>query len=498
MNDSYLAFDLGAESGRAILGTLGDDGRLRTRELHRFRNGPVETLGRLHWDVLGLWREILQGLRACSAAGCPSPRSVGVDTWGVDFGLLDERGGLLGTPMAYRDRRFPPAMESFLASFPRERLYELTGIQFLPFNSVFQLHALAREDGPALRQAASLLFMPDLFHAFLAGVRKTEATIASTTQMVNPRTGAWEPEIVRALGIRPEILPEIVPPGTVLGPLDPGVRAQTGFGPVPVVAVATHDTASAVAAVPAEGDDFAYLSSGTWSLLGIESREPVITEASREANLTNEGGIGGTFRVLRNLMGLWILQECRRAWSLDRAWSYAELAAAAEGAPPFRGFIDPDRPEFLHPGDMSAAVEGFLRATGQPVPGDAGGVTRCILESLALSYRHALESLRKATGRAIRRLHVIGGGSQNDLLCRFTANAAGIPVLAGPAEATAMGNLLVQAMASGAIGCLRELRAVVRASFPVKTYDPVQTDAWDAAYGRFLGLVQRAALPRTG
>jgi rhamnulokinase len=309
--------------------------------------------------------------------------------------------------------------------------------------------------------------------------------------MLGARTGAWEPEILSRLGLRPGLLPEIVPPGTVLGPLVAEARAQTGLGPVPVVAVASHDTASAVAAVPAEGDGWAFLSSGTWSLLGIETKEPVLTEASRRANFTNERGAGGTFRVLKNLTGLWILQECRRAWARERDWSWDDLSAAAEAAPPFRALVDPERAEFLRPGDMPAALARFLEATGQAVPAGAGATARCVLESLAFSTRRALEALREVSGGAIRRLHVVGGGSRNHLLCRLTADAAGVPVLAGPDEATAVGNLLVQAMAAGALASLRDLRAVVRESFPVRVYEPARGPEADEAYARFLALRER-------
>jgi rhamnulokinase len=479
----HLAFDLGAESGRALLGSL-DDGRLAVREIHRFPNGMLRLRGHCHWNLYRLFEQVKEGLRLAARAG-DAPQSIGVDTWGVDFGLLDRDGDLLGLPYAYRDSRTAGAMDSFFRKVPRERVYELTGVQFLPFNSLFQLESMVRDRSPLIEAAADLLFMPDLFHYLLAGAKATEFTFATTSQLFNPRTGGWDDELLAALGLPRRWLQPLVAPGTPLGPLGAEIAAETGLAPIPLIAVATHDTASAVAAAPGEGDDWAYLSSGTWSLLGVESPAPLIGDETRRANFTNEGGVGGSFRVLKNVMGLWLVQECRRAWSRDAEIDYDELTAAAAAAPPWRALVDPDNASFLNPPDMPAAIRDFCRRTDQPVPETPGAVVRCALESLALKYRCVLEELGRIYPRPIRRLHAIGGGARNRLLNQWTADATGLPVLAGPTEATAIGNLLVQAMALGRVGSLAELRDIVRRSFPLETYTPRPTPAWEAAWRRF-------------
>jgi rhamnulokinase len=483
--ETYLAFDLGAESGRALLGRLDGKGRLSVEEILRFPNGPVRLGGHLHWDVPGLHRSILEGIRRAADAG---PVSIGVDTWGVDFGLLDRDGELLGNPFAYRDARTRGADEAFFERMTRRRLYELTGIQHLPFNTVFQLFAMVRGDAPLLSRAADLLFIPDLFHYFLTGRKATEFTFATTSQLFSPTARRWEEEILRAVGVDRALLQDVVEPGTVLGELDARVQKETGAGRAVVTAVATHDTGSAVAAVPASGEDFAYISSGTWSLVGVESHKPVMGREAQEADVTNEGGVGNTFRVLKNVMGLWLLQECRRVWAGGQDLSYEELGRMAENAPPFAALVDPGLGAFLTPPDMPGALTEALRKTGQPVPPTRGGMVRCILESLALAYRRVLEQVCRVTGKRPAVLHVIGGGSRNALLCRLTADATGLPVRAGPAEATAVGNLLVQAMALGRISSLGELREVVRNSFSMVTYEPGPGAPWDEAYEKFLRL----------
>jgi len=486
MTEHYLAFDLGAESGRAILGRLEDTGRLRISQLHRFPNGMINVLGNLHWNVLGLYTEMLQGMRIC-ANHTSSPMSIAVDTWGVDFALLDTRGILDGVPFAYRDRRIRGAMEEFLSKISRERLYQLTGIQFLPANTVFQLYSMVRDQSPRLKIASDLLFMPDIFNYFFTGIKKTEFTFATTSQLYNPRTGDWESEIFERLGVSKGIMQEIVQPGTIIGKLTEDISAQTGLKRVPVVAVASHDTGSAVAAIPTSGKNFAYISSGTWSLMGIEVPAPIIDE---KYNFANEGGVCGTFRVLKNIRGLWLLRRCRRKWASTREYSYADLTQMAEKAIPFVSIIDPDWPEFLNPADMPLAIEQFCRVTSQPVPQDIGQFVRTILESLALAYRYTLGKLREISGKDIEQIHIVGGGSQNYLLCQFTADATGLPVYAGPIEATAIGNILVQAIAFGRISSLEELREVVRHSFSLNLYEPQHTFDWDEAYGRFLKLKQ--------
>jgi rhamnulokinase len=484
---SYLALDLGAESGRAILGTL-EGGRLSLREVHRFPNGPVDRGGRLQWDAPALFNEIRTGLAHGAAVAGSPPECVAVDTWGVDFGLVDASGRLVSLPFAYRDLRNVEAMESFLARVPRERVYDFTGIQFLPFNSLFQLHALTRHDPGLLEQASDLLFMPDLFTFFLTGARLNEATIASTSQLIDPRTGTWSPDLIAALGIKPSLLHEPVKAGTIAGRLLPRIAAAAGTSEILVAAVASHDTASAVAAVPARGEDWAYISSGTWSLMGVELPGPLITPRARALNFTNEGGMAGRVRFLKNIAGLWLIQQCRRKWSADGALSYDELSAMANDAPPFRSFVDPDSPAFLNPPDMPAAIRDFCGATGQFVPDTRALVVRCILDSLALKYRAVLDELGEVTGRAIRRIHIIGGGSRNETLCRFAAEATGLPVMAGPVEATAAGNILGQALALGHLRSPEEIRETIAATFELRTFEPRSEEGWERAYARFRAL----------
>lgn len=490
MGERYLAIDLGAESGRAFLGNLEQDGCLGIEEILRFPNGPVKVRGHLHWDVPILHEEMLRAMSRCARDHTPSPAGIGVDTWGVDFALLDRRGELIGLPFAYRDPRTRGAMESFWTLLSRERLYELTGIQFLPFNSVYQLYAMVRDRSPELEDASDLLFMPDLFNYWLSGIKKTEFTLATTSQLYNSRTGDWDPEIFGHLAVPRNLMQEVVQPGTVLGEISETVRNRTGLRRVPLVAVASHDTGSAVAAVPARGSDFAYISSGTWSLAGIEARSPILTPKALQANITNEGGVCGTFRVLKNITGLWLLQECRKAWAKARTYSYDELTQLAEGAEAFVSILDPDNPEFLNPPDMPKAIQGYCQGTGQPVPEEMGSFVRAILEGLALAYRHALAQLKEVSGQAINKVHIIGGGSRNRLLCQFTADATGLPVVAGPAEATAIGNILLQAMALGRFTTLDEIRKVVRDSFALILFEPRPSTDWDEAYDRFLQLKQ--------
>ena len=486
---NYLAFDLGAESGRAVLGTL-DGGRISLREIHRFPNAPTTVLGRLHWNVYALLDGIKTGMAACAAEGLPV-ESLAVDTWGVDFGLLAADGSLLGLPFAYREPRNTGAMERFFSIVPRERLYERTGIQFLPFNSIFQLQAL-RENNPALLGAADrFLMMPDLFTYFLSGAKINEATIASTSQLIDPRIKNWAADLIDALGIRASLFSPPLEPGCVVGTLLPGPAKETGLPQIPVVAAASHDTASAVAAVPAIGKDWAYISSGTWSLIGVEASAPIITAETQRQNFTNEGGIGGTIRFLKNVTGLWLIQQCRKKWNAERPLSYEDLRVMAESAPPFGAFIDPDAPEFSNPEDMPAAIRDYCLKTGQTPPPTPAAVTRCAIESLALRYRQVLDELRRLSPRPIETLHVIGGGSRHVTLCRFTADAAKIPVVAGPAEATALGNIMGQAIALGHAGSIEEMRAAAAGTFPLERYEPRDTAAWDRAYERFAAVTRR-------
>lgn len=484
--DSYLAFDLGAESGRAILGTISDEG-LQLEELHRFPNIPVRLPTGLYWDTLRLFHEILEGLRIAARERNVKLSGVGVDTWGVDFALLGEDGALVDNPRHYRDPRNNGMLERTFAVVPRGEIFAQTGIQFMQLNTLYQLHAMKLAGSPALRVARTLLMMPDLFNYWLTGVKRAELTDASTTQFYNPVKKRWAYELLEALGLPTAILPEIVPSGALLGPLLPHVAEQTGAGEVPVYATCCHDTASAVAAVPAEGRDWCYISSGTWSLMGVELAEPLINEGSLELNFTNEIGAEGRIRFLKNIAGLWLVQECRRAWALEgRDYSYEELANLAAEAPAFQAVLDPDA--FLEPGRMPEKIAAYCRRTGQTPPAEPGPMCRSIFESLALRYRQVLESLEGLLGRRLERIHVVGGGSRNRVLNQFVADATARPVIAGPAEATAAGNILVQAIGAGRLRSVEEARALIRRSFRLEVFQPQSSAGWDEAYARFRRL----------
>ena len=487
---SFLAIDLGAESGRGILGHF-DGRRLTLEEANRFPNGGVRTLDSLHWDVLHLYASMRESLRA-AASKASDLRGVGIDTWGVDFALLGRDGSLLGNPRHYRDPHTEPYPDKAFATVPREQIFARTGIQFMRFNSLYQLLALRDAGSCILEAARHLLMIPDLFHYFLTGIKVNELTDASTTQMLDPATRSWATDLVSAFGLNTQLLGSLIQPGTVLGPLRPEVAQDTGIAPVPVIATATHDTAAAVAAVPATGSDWAYLSSGTWSLMGVELDSPRTGPDALAANFTNEIGFGGTVRFLKNIMGLWLVQECRRAF--ERAGtvrSYEQLVHEASQAPAFGPIVNPDDTSFLLPVSMPQALADFCRKSGQTPPDGIGAIVRCALESLALRYRWVLERLEQLTGRTLRTIHVVGGGSQNELLNQLTADCCGRPVLAGPVEATAAGNILVQAVGVGLLGSLQQGREVICNSFEVKQYEPRadQKDAWDAQYARFLQLL---------
>jgi rhamnulokinase len=484
-----LAFDLGAESGRGVLG-LFDGRELRLEVVHRFPNGGVRTRDTLHWDVLRLYGEMLQTLRIC-AADFGGVDSIGVDTWGVDFALLGRDGTLLGNPRHYRDPHTETIVEQAFQRVPRYEIYRQTGVQFMRFNTLFQLLALQRDRSPLLDVAETMLFIPDLFHFFFTGVKVNEFTDASTSQMLDPSTRQWAHGLVQQFGLPSRLLGTIVQPGTVLGPLRASVVAETGLNAAPVIAPASHDTGSAVAAVPASTGTWAYISSGTWSLMGVELARPLLSEAAMTYNFTNEGGVGGTVRFLKNIMGLWLVQECRRSWErAGKVYSYEDLTKLAAAATPFVSLIDPDDPSFVLPANMPAAIGDFCKRTGQPVPTDAGATIRCALESLALCYRRVFERLEELSGKRIEVIHVVGGGSQNALLNQFTADACNRPVLAGPVEATAIGNVLVQAIGLRALGSLADAREVVRRSFEVKTFEPRNAEAWHEPYARYQALVK--------
>ncbi|MER6809674.1 rhamnulokinase family protein [Spirillospora sp. NPDC000708] len=475
MTETFAAVDLGASSGRVMAGRVGP-GTLELEEVRRFPNRPVRVNGTLHWDVLGLYGNVLDGLRAAPAGLA----SVGIDSWAVDYGLLDADGRLIGNPVHYRDARTDGVMDRIRAEVGDDLLYQTSGLQFLPFNTVYQL---AADD---LSRAATLLMVPDLLAHWLTGAVGAERTNASTTGLLDVRDGAWSRDLLARLGLPAGILPPIREPGEVLGTLRPDVAEETGRPPtLPVVAVGSHDTASAVAAVPATTDRFAYISCGTWSLVGVELREPVLTEASRKANFTNEGGVDGTVRYLRNVMGLWLLQESMRAWGNP---DLPALLAEAADVPGLRSLIDPDDPEFLPPGDMPARIAAHCRRRGFPEPASRAETVRCVMDSLALAHRATLRQASRLSGQEIDVVHLVGGGSRNELLCRLTADASGLPVVAGPVEATALGNVLTQARAHGLAGSLAESRALVAATQPLRRYEPAGDGArWDGAAAR-LGL----------
>ena len=486
---TFLAFDLGAESGRAMLGTLAG-GKLSLEDKHRFANPCGKMNGRLCWDLLGQWQELKTGLRK-AAAGLTKPLDgIGVDTWGVDFGFVGRDGQILGNPSMYRDSRTDGIIERTCNRVPRREIFEATGLQFLQFNSLFQLVAMRETDSPLLDMAEAILFMPDLFNYLFTGKKANEFSIVSTSQMYDPRKKAWAIDLLKKLDIPAKMLGKIIPSGTVLGPLSKDVAEECGVGAVPVIAPGTHDTASAVAAVPAEGNDWCYISSGTWSLMGVELDEPVINDKCIQYNYTNEGGVEGKIRLLKNIMGMWPLQECRRQWAREgKEYTYAQLTKMASEAGSFAALLNLDYHPFLSPGDMPNKIEQFCRETKQKPPAGHPQVVRAILESLALSYRKTLEGLEDIVGRKIAVIHIVGGGAQNELLNQMTADACGRAVVAGPFEATAMGNLLTQAMAVGQCGGLAELRKIVRASFDVKRYEPRDTSRWDASYARYRELL---------
>jgi rhamnulokinase len=460
LNHKFLAIDLGAESGRAILGTL-ENGRLALEELHRFPNTPVRLPTGLYWDTLRLFHEIRHALAICGRERKIALDGIGIDTWGVDFGLLGADGALVDNPRHYRDARNNGMLEKTFAVVPREEIFRQTGIQFMQLNSLYQLHAMKLNGSPALRAATRLLFMPDLLNYWLTGVAKAELTIASTSQFYDPVRKQWATYLFGRLGLPAEILPEIVAPGTRLGALLPEIAESSGLaGGTPVYATACHDTASAVAAVPSEGSGWCYISSGTWSLMGAEVDAPVINETSLALNFTNEQGAGGKVRLLKNIAGLWLLQECRRDWALQgREYSYADLTRMAEDAQSCGAIVDPDA---LHsPGHMPEQIVEHCRGTGQAIPDQPGQMCRCILESLAATYAKVLANIETLTGVRIDRIHIVGGGSQNILLNKLAAAATGRTVIAGPVEATAAGNILVQAIGAGVVSGLDEARAVV-------------------------------------
>ena len=491
---AHVAFDLGAESGRAMLAVLEGD-HLQLEPVHRFANMPQQLPDGLHWSLMELWRQMVEGLGRCARRAGEQDLelvSLGVDAWGVDFGLIGRSGQLLGLPHAYRDPRNGPAYEKLIAALGKKAIYDATGVQFMPFNSLVQLLAQHDAEPGTLEQAGHMLFISDLMHYFFTGQARNEATIASTSQMVDPHTGRWAVELLSRLGLSSGFLSDdIVDAGTVVGTLRRPVARSAGMEPIEVITPASHDTASAIAAVPADtaGPPWAYLSSGTWSLMGAELDGPVVTDAACRANFTNERGVSGTIRFLRNIAGLWLVQELRRDFAgRGQNHDYEKLTALAESASPFRTLIDPAHGPFAAPGQMAAKISEFAQTTAQPPPEDPGQFVRCCLESLALTYRRTLDDLEVLLHQRFELLHIVGGGSRNRLLNQMTADAIGRPVIAGPTEATAIGNALTQAMGTANVRDLSHLRCIVRASFELEAFEPRSANDFEAQMDRYKSL----------
>jgi rhamnulokinase len=488
-DSKFLAFDFGAESGRALLGVIEDD-KLDLAEIHRFHNGPVSILGHMHWDILRQFTEVKHGLRIALQQTGGKIDGIGVDTWGVDFSLFGEDGEMLMNPFHYRDSRTDGMMDEVFAIVPKREVFETTGNQFMQLNSLYQLYSMVKSNATALKSASKLLMMPDIFNYWLTGKQVGEFTIASTSQCFDPRKGDWARGMLDTLGIPSRIMPEIVQPGTVIAPLADALVKQMGSGAgIPVIATGCHDTASAVAAVPATGHNHAYLSSGTWSLMGVELKEPMISDHAYEKNFTNEGGVAGTIRFLHNIMGLWIVQECKRTWaSQGEDLTYGQITEMAAAVADFPSVIDPDSTDFLAPGDMPTRIKAFCERTRQRQPESKGEIVRCVLNSLALRYRATIEDLDTMLGIRHDPIHIVGGGTQNTLLSQLTADATGRRVVAGPVEATAIGNVLVQAIARGFVSSIDEARSIVRNSFELTRYEPRPSESLEAAYRTFKDL----------
>lgn len=489
----FLAFDFGAESGRAILGTLLHREKLELKVIHRFPTGQLPIGKHYYWNVFRFYEEIIKSLLKCVNEEDIIPQSVGVDTWGVDFGLIGKDGSILRIPYSYRDAMTETSMPAFLERMDRDEIYERTGIAMHKFNTLYQLYAMIMANDPVLSISDKLLFMPDLLNYLLCGEAKSEFTFATTSQLYNPQKMEWDDDIFRKLGISKELMQEVVQPGTVIGQLNENISRSIDVQGIKVITVTSHDTAAAIASVPAEGDDWVYISSGTWSLMGVENKVAMVDQRSRLFNFTNEGGAEGTFRFLKNIMGLWLIQECRRSWDKGgNGPDYAEIVEMAEKAEPFAALIDPDYPGFYNPLDMPAAIDTFCRQTHQVTPRDIGSISRTILESLALKYRMVLDQLELITGKKLNVIHIIGGGSQNQLLCQFTANATGRRVVTGPVEATGTGNILIQAIGLGYLKNLEHARQVVKNSFDLMEYLPKENNLWEIAYKKFQNIAKQS------
>lgn len=481
---SFLAIDLGATSGRAILGTIKND-CLEWKEINRFSNPIIDINGRLYWDLYYLYREIINSLKEIRAQQIPI-KSIGIDTWGVDFVCFGKDGEPLRTPYSYRDAQTFGAPEKFFRKMPKEEVYKKTGIQIMNFNSLFQLFIQQEKDSSIYSVTDKILFMPDALSYLLTGNMVTEYTIASTSQMINPHDKVFDVSLLEAVGLSEQHFAPIVFSGTQIGTLSESVKHQTGLANVSVIAVAGHDTASAVLATPAENENFAYLSSGTWSLMGIESEKPVINDETFSLNFTNEGGADGSIRLLKNICGMWLIEQCKKEWEQEQTVSYPEIVREATQAAPFRCYINPDSPCFASPKSMITAIQTYCKETGQYIPQTMGEIARCIYESLAFRYKQVLANLQQLATFPINTLHIIGGGAQNKMLNSFTADAIGKPVFAGPSEATAIGNILLQAQAAGWVKNKEEMRRIVRNSVELETFQPSNTELWADHYRKYL------------
>ena len=478
----YIAVDLGAESGRVMLGSVSEN-KLVLDQIHRFSNGPIEEAGSLRWDFNKMLSEIKTGISKAIKQTNEKIAGIGIDSWGVDFGLTDADGKLIENPYHYRDSQTNGMMEKAFELMGKREIYENTGLQFMQLNSIYQLLAMRLGDSNALTKARKLIFMADLFSCYLCGQIYGEYTLASTSQLMDMRTAQWSKEIFDKLSLPIEIMPNIVRPGTIVGQLTSSIADELGCEPIPVIAIGSHDTASAVAAVPAGDNNWAYFSCGTWSLIGVEVPDAIINDKTFKYSFTNEGGVENTIRLLKNIMGLWLIQECKRQWQKDGVdLSYAEITDMAQKAEQFAAHIDPDYGEFLSPGDMPTRINNYLAKTGQKAIDDKGQMARVILESLALKYRWVVQRIEDITGKTLDCLHIVGGGIQNELLCQFTANAVGKKVITGPIEATASGNILMQAKATGQIKSLAQAREIIRNSFELKEYQPQDVSLWDKQY----------------
>ncbi len=486
----FLAFDFGASNGRAMLATL-EKGKITLEEKHRFPNDSVSVNGGMYTDSLRLFHEIKQGILACANSGDRDITSIGIDTWGVDYGMLDKDDQLIGNPYHYRDTRTDGMIEKVCEKVSEKEIFEETGVAFNWFNTLYQVYSEKLADNLRFREGKTLLFTPDLFNFFLTGKKRVEYTIASTSQMFDSKNHTWAEGILGKLGLSSKIFPEMIYPGEKVGELTEEIAEELGVARIPVMAVASHDTGSAVASVPVvDQDDFIYISSGTWSLMGVELKEPIVSEKSRKFNFTNEGGVNKTIRFLKSIMGLWLVQESRRQWGREgELLSFGELADLASKEKPFVSFIDPDYEDFQTPGNMPEKIRNYCRKTNQPVPETKGEVVRCITQSLAFKYRKTIEDMEEVTNKKYSVINIVGGGIQDKMLCQFTANATGRTVEAGPVEATAIGNAIVQAMAAGVVKDLNEGRKIIKNSFDIAKYEPQDSEEWNKAYEKWLSIV---------